>query len=337
MPPRPWIACLATVLSLALAPVAWAAPGFVAIPLGTSGGLHEDDLSAYLLAPNGSSDFVALDAGTLNAGLRKADACGTLAPFLTDADAEWTPVGAMLQRHIKAYLISHAHLDHVAGLVLNSPDDGKKDILGLAPTLDRLRDHLFNWQIWPAFGNEGPGFLLNNYRYVRLAPSKAVPIAGTTMTVEAWPLSHSDGYPSSAFLVGSGGEYVLYCGDTGPDPVEKSDRLRQLWSRVAPLVRSHALKAVFIEVSYPNGTPDKFLFGHLTPAWLLAELHALAGIVDPAKPAEALRDLTVVVTHIKPATKPGAPVRERIMAELKDQNDLGVRFVLPEQGKRLDF
>jgi 3',5'-cyclic-nucleotide phosphodiesterase len=342
MPLRRWIACLAATLTLAgglQSPslAATAETSFVAIPLGTTGGLHEDDLSAYLLAPKGSSDFISLDAGTLSAGLRKAANCGTLAPFLTPADGEWTPAGAMLRHHVRAYLISHAHLDHIAGLVLNSPDDSRKDILGTAPTLDRIRDHLFNWQIWPAFGNEGNGFLLKKYRYVRLETGKAVPVGGTTMTVEPWTLSHSDGYPSTAFLIGAQGSHVLYCGDTGPDAVEKATALQQVWQRVAPLVQARSLRGIFLEVSYPDGTPDKALFGHLTPAWMMIELRTLARMVDPVKPQDALKGLTVVVTHIKPVLKPGPPVRERILQELQAQNDLGIRFVLPEQGKRLEL
>ena len=58
------------------------------------------------------------------------------------------------------------------GLVINSPDDESKDILGTAATIDAIRDHLFNWRIWPGFGNEGAGFNLKKYRYVRLAPGQ---------------------------------------------------------------------------------------------------------------------------------------------------------------------
>ncbi len=46
------------------------APAFVAIVLGAGGGPSQDDLSAYLLAPAGSADFVCLDAGTLLSGIR---------------------------------------------------------------------------------------------------------------------------------------------------------------------------------------------------------------------------------------------------------------------------
>lgn len=47
---------------------------FVAIALGTAGGINEANLSSYLLAPAGSPDFVALDAGTLLTGLEAAHA-----------------------------------------------------------------------------------------------------------------------------------------------------------------------------------------------------------------------------------------------------------------------
>jgi 3',5'-cyclic-nucleotide phosphodiesterase len=334
---RRLIAAALTALACLTPQVARAEPAFTAIPLGTAGGLREDDLSCYLLAPQGSGDFLAFDAGTLMAGLSKAAQLGSLHGIVSAADGDWTPAGAMLQKHIKAYLISHPHLDHVAGLVINSPDDAKKDILGTDPTIDRIRDHLFNWAIWPAFGSEGAGFLLKKYRYVRLVPMQAAAVSGTSMTVEAYTLSHGDGYPSTAFLVQAAGAYVLYCGDTGPDAVEKSDHLRQVWRRVAPLVKAHSLRAIFLEASYPDGTPDKFLFGHLTPAWMVAELHELAALVDAARPATALQGLTVVVTHIKPSLKAGVSATERIKQQVTARNDLGVRFVIPEQGRRFDL
>ncbi len=49
---------------------------FISIPLGVTGGLREDNISSYLLAPKGSTDFIALDAGTLFAGLRQARILG---------------------------------------------------------------------------------------------------------------------------------------------------------------------------------------------------------------------------------------------------------------------
>ncbi len=162
-----------------------------------------------------------------------------------------------------------------------------------------------------------------------------VAMALNPATVEAWPLSHGAGYPSTAFLLAADGAYALYLGDTGPDPVEKSQALATLWDRIAPLIRVHRLRGVFLEASYPDGRPDAQLFGHLTPSWVLRELHDLAVRVDPAAPDRALQGLPVVVTHIKPTLQAGPNPRELIRRQLQAQNDLGVAFILPEQGQAI--
>ena len=51
---------------------------FVTIALGKGGGLTEANLSSYLLAQVGSTEFVALDAGTLLTGLQHAHRKGNL-------------------------------------------------------------------------------------------------------------------------------------------------------------------------------------------------------------------------------------------------------------------
>ena len=69
--------------------------------------------------------------------------------------------------------------------------------------------------------------------------------------------------------------HVLYLGDTGPDSVEKSNDLSELWQAIAPLIKKKQLRGIFIEVSFPNEQPDSSLFGHLTPNHLMKELHKL--------------------------------------------------------------
>lgn len=160
-------------------------------------------------------------------------------------------------------------------------------------------------------------------------PGQPTPLAGTPLSVQAYPLSHGRPYQSTAFLVRSRDSYLLYLGDTGADEMEQTHCLRDLWRAVAPLLRQGQLRAVFIEASYPNGQPPTQLFGHLTPALLLRELGTLGQLAGPA----ALRGLPVIITHLKPAAANEALIRQQLAAG----NQLGVRLVFLVQGKRLAF
>lgn len=309
---------------------------FSVVVLGCEGGLAEGNLSCYLLTKPKSGAYVALDAGTVLGGLRVASKRGSLADCQPDKDNPSSHEGWVLREGIKAYLISHAHVDHVSGLVIDSTDDSSKPLMALDPTVDDLRDHVFNWKTWPNFGSEGER-PMNKYRYQRLAEQQEVAIPGTELFVQPFRLSHSEDYPSCAFLVRSSDRYLLYCGDTGPDEVEGRGNLGRLWSRLAPLIRAKQLRALMLEVSFPDGRKPQELFGHLTPEWMKKELHQLATAVDPASPKTALRGLKVVVTHIKPSLDKGPTPRQVIEQQLKEGNDLGVEWVFPEQGQRLNF
>jgi 3',5'-cyclic-nucleotide phosphodiesterase len=307
-------------------------PRFTVVVLGAQGGIVSDDLSAYLVASAGHDDFVCLDAGSVFTGLERAAALGSLGPGARADTA--------LRERIRGYLISHPHLDHLVGLLLAAPDDvpGKfgpggsesKFIAGSESTLAAIRDHLFNGTVWANFfADIGPAPQLGFYRPLPLAPGTTSPLPGTDLSVETWPLNHPGG--SSAFLLTTpAGDALLYLGDTGPDgPGE--DRLARLWARVTPLLRAGRLRAIFIEVSYPDPRADERLFGHLTPARLHAELQRLAAMADPR--GRSLRGLVVAITHIKPAPDAGRRIREQLAA----LPDLGVRLVFPAQGRRLEL
>jgi len=292
---------------------------FKIIPLGVKGGIDESNLSAYMIAPQGSDDYVCLDAGTLHYGIEKA----IQAKLLQGTAAE------VLKKNIKGYLISHAHLDHLAGMIINSPDDSSKNIYGLDYCLGVLRDNYFTWKSWANFANEGDKPALSKYHYNVLTPGSETPLQNTGMQVTAFSLSHSNPYESTAFLVRHNEAYVLYLGDTGADSVEHSDKMHQLWQHVAPLLKAKKLKALFIEVSFSNEQADKQLFGHLTPHWLMTELQDLASLSG----AEALNNFPVVVTHIKP----GGNREQMIRTQLRTYNPLHVKLIIPEQAKLLTF
>ncbi len=331
-----WLAILFFISCSSIHSVNKPVHSFVVIPLGVHGGLTEDNLPCYLLAPRGDANYIALDAGTLVSGLQKACANDCFPEISLPQDSRLSCAGGILKKHIQAYLISHSHLDHVSGLVINSPDDSPKPVMGLAPTIETIRDHLFNWKIWPNFGDEGQGFLLKKYHYIRLNPQEPQPIVNTAMTVTAFPLSHS-GIVSTAFLINCGADYVLYLGDTGPDQVEKSTHLRDLWRATAPLVQRQKLKAIFMEASYPDPKPDNQLFGHLTPSRIMQELEFLAQLVDSQQPQNGLQGLTVLVTHIKPSFERNSFPAKTILEQLQQQNRIGVRFIVPRQGERIEL
>jgi len=292
---------------------------FQIVPLGVKGGIDEKNLSAYLLAPANTKDYICLDAGTINAGIEKA-----IKNKVFRASAS-----EVLRKYIKGYLISHAHLDHVSGLIINSPADSSKTVYATNKCMEMMGNHYFNDKTWANFGDQGVGFPLKKYHFQTLNIDEETSITNTEMTVKAFPLSHVNPYESTAFLIRNNDNYVLYLGDTGPDAVEKSNNLQNLWTAVAPLIQNKELKGIFIEVSFPNEQPDQFLFGHLTPKYLMHELHVLEKLAGE----NSLNGFKIVVTHLKPPLKNIVKIKE----QLKAQNDLGLKFIFPEQGKSFEL
>ena len=293
---------------------------FKVIPLGVKGGTDESNLSSYMLAPIHSDNYVCLDAGTLNFGIQQAVKNGTLKGF----------AGIILKNNVKGYLISHPHLDHVAGLIINSPDDSPKNIYALPFCIDVLKSNYFTWKNWANFANEGEQPTLKKYHYTTLDTVNETALENTEMSVKPFLLSHSKPYQSTAFLIRYQGDYLLYLGDTGADEIEHAENLYRLWQSVAPLISSNKLKAIFIETSFPDEQPAKQLFGHLTPSLLMKEMEVLGKMTD----AKSIQQVSIVITHMKPSAE---HVEEKIRQELEMQNKLNLKLVFPEQAKMLLF
>ena len=293
--------------------------GFTIIPLGVKGGLDEANLSSYMVAAKGSGNYICLDAGTINAGLQKA----VNNKLFTESSAE-----EVQKNKIKAYFISHAHLDHLAGLILNSPNDSPKNIYGFSSVIEIMKNNYFTTKSWANFGSEGDKPILNKYTYNYLTPNKEIEIPNTELSVTPYILSHVNPYESSAFLVRNQNSYLLYLGDTGAAKVEKSNQLALLWKAVADKVAANSLKAIFIEVSFDNTMPDKALYGHLTPRLLMQEMKVLNKLSNGQ-----LQKLPIYITHIKPC----ATCEISIKKDIAVSNTEGLNIKYVEQGKRIDL
>ncbi|WP_206050314.1 MBL fold metallo-hydrolase [Oceaniglobus ichthyenteri] len=315
-------------LAACLLPLSALAQGFDVTVLGATGGIQDGNLSAFMIAPHGDARAVTCDAGALVAGLIAAEAAGNLGAITVPEGSDYTRVGHTLTDVIRGYMISHAHMDHIAGLIVASPDDSAKPIYAIQSVHDDFADSIFNWVAWPNFGTTGAEPRLGKYAATVLTPGAPVPIADTEMTVTAYPLAHS-GRDSTAFLVQSGDDALLCLGDTGPDRVNNSGNLAALWQATAPLAASGALKGIIIESSYTSERPDTLLFGHLTPRLIMDELAVLA---KHAGGTDSLKDLPIIISHVKYSLRTGPSPRDIITDELNKMNTLGLKIIMPVQG-----
>ena len=321
---------------LALMLTCWASQAMAAfdvVALGVNGGVEEGNLTSYLVRSDDQKLYLGLDAGSVMPGIRKALEKGSFPQVTAENAAPLTPQGAVFRNLIGGYFISHGHLDHLAGLIIGSPEDSKKPIYGTADTIGTLRQHYFNGRVWPNFTDSGSGLRIGTYRLNLQRPEQRFSLGLTGLDGNIYPLSHG-GTSSSMILVSRNNQSFAFFGDTGPDEVEKSKNLDTVWRVLGSEIKAKRMKGLIIETSYPDDVPDSKLYGHLTPHWLLKEL---ASLQQHAGGDGSLKDLTVIISHVKPSLKAGADPEKEIMAQLEKGNNLGVKFVRMQQGDRLEL
>ncbi|EGC36794.1 hypothetical protein DICPUDRAFT_91767 [Dictyostelium purpureum] len=105
-----------------------ASASYITVPLGTTGGLDEGGLSSFLLTKKGSNLFIALDAGTIWAGVRRLTTFKQFNSLFNIQYPDWAVLPEQktswfIKNHILGYFIGHSHIDHVGGLIIVSPED----------------------------------------------------------------------------------------------------------------------------------------------------------------------------------------------------------------------
>jgi ribonuclease BN (tRNA processing enzyme) len=223
-------------------------------------------------------------SGSIAAGSRTTS-------FLVDDDVlidAGTGVGDLTlaeMARIDHIFVTHSHLDHVLaiGLLADSVTRLRSQqrrppvrVHALPPTLQALRDHIFNGLIWPDFTRlpspQAPVLALVPIEVGQV-------IAAGTAQVEVLPASHTVpavGYAVTPADRAETGAWV-FTGDTGPNPL--------LWQRLATLrVHSLVIETAFRDDEHALADVSR----HLCPSRLRTE------IVQLQQPTD------IYITHIKP-------------------------------------
>ena len=99
---------------------------------------------------------------TLPQTIKSGAFAGVSLPFI-DAKAN---AGHILKQMVDTFLITHPHLDHISGLVVNTaalPGTRPKRIAALPTTIHAFKQHIFNNVIWPNLSDENDGAGLITY------------------------------------------------------------------------------------------------------------------------------------------------------------------------------
>jgi ribonuclease BN (tRNA processing enzyme) len=174
--------------------------------------------------------------------------------------------------------ITHSHLDHVTSIPFLVDTVGgmrAKPLVVYATraTIEILKNHLFNWAIWPDF-TEIPTPEAPFLRYQEISLGDALQIAGRTIS----PIPARHTVPAVGYHLDSGAASLVFTGDTGPNEA--------LWRAVN---RIGNLKYLIIETAFSNKERQLAeVSRHLCPQTLAEEL------------AKLERNPEIYVTHLKP-------------------------------------
>jgi ribonuclease BN (tRNA processing enzyme) len=230
--------------------------------------------------------------------------------FLLDRDIlidAGTGVGELSLAELSAIdhvFITHSHLDHICSLplMLDSAAWQRKvpvKVYATEETLDILKQHIFNWMIWPDF-SQIPDAEHPVMRYQAITVGETVDLQGRRIT--AVPANHT--VPAVGYHLDSGEGSLVFSGDTYTND--------SLWAAVN---RIQNLRYLIMETAFSNGEKEiAFLSKHLCPSLLADELAKFTGDAD------------VYITHLKPDEV------ELIMGEIASySSDRDIKMLLNNQ------
>ena len=203
------------------------------------------------------------------------------------------------QTDIRQIFISHSHLDHICTLPFFTKNifghtEVPVEIHALPETLDALRRHLFNDELWPDF-SVIPSPDKPIIRFSEIEPEKTYEFAGLRIT----PILVNHLVPCVGYRVEDDHSAFIFSSDTA-----ETDRVYQIANETPNL------KLFITEASFPNA--QGWLADaskHLTPEKLGRELKKLKV------------DVPVGIYHLTPGDRP------MMMPELKALKDKRLKLL----------
>jgi len=186
--------------------------------------------------------------------------------------------------------ITHSHLDHIAALPLMIDSiadmrDKPVTIYATDATLEILRNHIFNWAIWPDFSEisirKTP---VMQYKTIRVGQKNRL----GKRAITAIPAEHT--VPAVGYHMDSGAGSLVFTGDT-----TCNDMVWPVINRIANL------RYLLIETAFSNQEKRMAAMSkHLCPSMLGEEL------------AKLTREAKIYISHLKPGQI------ELIMGEIEE-------------------
>lgn len=191
---------------------------------------------------------------------------------------------------IRDIVLTHAHLDHIAGLPLFIDDlfatlTEPIRIHAIEEVIQALEKHIFNWEIYPRFSEltNANGAVME---YKIFDPCEKFYISDLAFQ----PIRVNHKVPSVGFIVSDEKTTIAISSDTS--------KMDLFWDEVNAV---ESLQAILIECAFPDELDELANASHhLTPRLLKAEIEKCANKICP-----------VYVINIKPM------YREKVLAQLE--------------------
>ena len=183
-------------------------------------------------------------------------------------------------KEIDNIFLSHSHLDHIldCGFLCDNFFTCREKplkIYALKETIQSLKKHIFNWEIWPDFSKlKLKNLNLNILEFVEISEFEKIEVDD----IELIPIKVNHTVECCGYIIKKGDNSILFSADTYTNDT--------LW-KILNLDKS--IKALIVDVSFPSSMDTLANNSkHLTPKLLQNELKKLQR-----------NDLKIYINHIK--------------------------------------